>query len=249
VRGFRTIFARELAALFLSPLAWILLGATFLYDAFFFLYALERGTGGEVNGALLYMHEGPFWLLVVILPPLLTMRMISEEARSGMLEFVLTAPVGDASVVVGKALAATTFMALAAAVPQLFGLLVTLLGASPDWGQLAAQWLGAVLVSGLFCALGILSSASSGTPLVAAFLAIVANIVLVFLPLLAPFLARGRLRGLVGWMLEKLSIQEHFRGSFLTGALDSAHVVFFLAWILALLFLSVRRVETKRWLP
>jgi len=248
LRGFRTIFGRELAGLFLSPLAWILLCATFVYDAFFFLYALEQGTGGEVNGALYYMHEGPFWLLVVFLPPLLTMRMISEESRSGMLEFLLTAPVGDASVVAGKALAATAFMALAAAVLPLFGVLVGLLGATPDWGQLVAQWIGAVLVSCLFCSLGIFSSAASGTPLVAAFLAILANIVLVFLPMLAPFLARGRLREPVEWTLDKLAIQAHFRGSFLTGALDSAHVVFFLSWILALLFLSVRVVETKRWL-
>lgn len=248
MRRFRTIYARELAALFLSPLAWILLGACFLYEAFFFLYALERGTAGEVNAALFYLHEGPFWLLVAILPPLVTMRMISEEARSGMLEFLLTAPIGDASVVVGKALAATTFMAAVCTAPLLFGLLVTLLGAAPDWGQLAAQWIGALLVSGLFCSIGILSSASSGTPLVAAFLAILANIVLLFLPLVAPLLARGRLRASLEWVLAKLALQEHFRDSFLTGALDSAHVVFFLAWILALLFLAVRVVETKRWL-
>jgi len=246
VKGITAIYRRELAGLFLAPLAWILLCVTLLYNAFFFLTVLET-SGGDVNIALIYMHQGPFWFLVVFLPPLLTMRMISEESKSGLLEFLLTAPVTDAAVVVGKMLAATTFLALAWSSLPLFAGLVHLLGAPPDWGQVFTEWLGAVLVCALFSSLGLVASAVCGTPLLAAFLAILGNILLMVLPMAAG-LVRGPWRESADWALQKVNVQAHFYGSFLTGAVDSAHLVFFVAWILAALFLAVRLVESKRWI-
>ncbi len=247
MRGFVAVYRRELAGLFLAPLAWILLCLTLLYDSAFFL--LYLGQTGEVNGALTFVLGGgfPFWILCLFVPPLLTMRMISEESRTGILEFLLTSPVGDAAVVAGKALAATTFLGLTWASVFLYGALVQALGGPPDWGQLFTAWLGATLVSALFSAIGLMASALSATPLVAAFLAMLTNLVLVYLPVLG-----SRVRGApaepVRWTIEHLDVLAHFQRSFLTGALDSAHLVFFGAWILAVLFLAVRIVESRRWL-
>ncbi len=248
MKGLAAIYRRELAGLFLAPLAWILLCLTLVYNAFFFVFYLEHQTAGEVNTALALLLGGawPFWFLAMFLPPLLTMRMISEESKSGILEFLLTAPVADAAVVVGKALAATTFLALVWASVLLYGLIVHLLGAPPDWGQLLMQWLGASLVTALFAAIGLVTSALSGTPLIAAFLGMVINFLVVFVPVLGQSV-RGIPREVVTWTLDKVDVMAHFQGSFLTGALDSAHVVFFLAWILALLFLAVRILESRRW--
>jgi len=249
MRGLGTIFRRELAGLFLSPLAWILFCLTLAYNAFFFLHYLRGVTGGEVISALGLLLGGgwPYWFLMMLLPPLLTMRMISEEARNGVLEFLLTAPVGDAAVVGGKALAATAFMALVFAAGPLFGAVTGLLGAPPDWGAVATAWLGSVLVSAVFCALGLVASALSATPLVAAFLATVTSVLWVFLPL-AGRSVRGFSHPVTRWAIEKIDLTAHFQGSFQTGALDSAHVIFFLAWTLAFLFVAVRVVEAKRWL-
>jgi len=247
VRGLGAIWRRELAALFLAPLAWILFCLVQFFEANFFLLALAQN-GGEVNGALgVFLGGGwPFWLLAIFIPPLLTMRMISEESRSGILEFLLTAPVSDAAVVSGKLLAATTFLGLLWGNVFLFGLAVTFLGAPPDWGALAVAWLGATLLGALFSALGLVASALSATPLLAAFLAILVNIALFFLPLLRD-IARGVLGGAPADVLERLDVHAHMQGSFLRGALDSGHVVFFLAWTGAALFVAVRTVESRRW--
>lgn len=246
--GLWTIYRRELAGMFLAPLAWILFCLTLVYNGFFFVSFL-RASGGEVNQALMLVlgQSLTSWFLLAVLPPLITMRMISEESRSGMLEFLLTAPVGDAAVVTGKALAATTFLALVWTCVPVYALLVHLLGAPPDWGVVLVGWLGMVLASGFFVGVGLVASALSSTPALAAFLAIVVDLVLVFLPMV---LYRAALApaGTVHWLLEKVDVVAHVQGSFLSGALDSAHVVFFLAWIAGLLFLAVRLVETRRWL-
>ena len=246
MNGFVAIYRRELAGLFLAPLAWILLCATLLYNGFFFLAALEQ-SGGQVNAALGYLHQGPFWFLAAFLPPLLTMRMISEESRGGLLEYLLTAPVSDTAVILGKLCAATSFMAIAWSSVFVFALLTLILGGTPDWGQLLMQWFGAVLVSGLLSAIGLVCSAISGTPLLAAFLAILANLLLFVVPGAAR-LARGALLEPALWLADRVDIQAHYMGSFWTGALDSAHVLFYLVWTAIAVFLAVRLIESRRWM-
>lgn len=247
MRGLGTIYRRELTGLFLSPLAWVLLCAALIFDAFFFLTILE-GTGGRVDSSLGVMQGGglPFWILLVVLPPLLTMRMISEESRSGMLEFLLTAPVSDGALVLGKALAATSFLAVVHAAVPLYALALQILGAPPDWGLVFTGWVGAVLVSALFVAIGLVSSAASGTPLLAAFLAFVSNIVIVFLPIGLVRL-RDSAPATIDWLMARMGVVANLQGSFQRGVIDSAHGVFFLAWTAALLFLATRVVEARRW--
>lgn len=249
MRGLLAVAERELMGLFLAPLAWILLCLTLFYNAFFFLLYLQQSTGGDVDGALLLLAGGDFsfWILTIVLPPLVTMRMISEESRSGVLEFLLTAPVEDWAVVGGKALAATLFLALVWSCAPLYGLCCSLLGAGPDWGQVLVAWLGTTAVSALFAALGLVASALSSTPLVAATLAIIANLFVVFLPILAHG-ARGLAPELLGGAAQWVDVKAHMQGSFLTGAIDTGHLVFFAAWTFALLFLAVRVVESRRWL-
>jgi len=245
--GLGTIFRRELAALFLAPLAWLLLCLGLVFNGIWMLFFLRQG-GGMITPALeMSLGRGlPFWMLMLALPPLLTMRMISEESRSGMLEYLLTAPVADAAVVVGKALAATAFLAVLWASVPLYGVICAALGAAPDWGQLLASYLGVVLTAGLFASIGIFASAVSGTPLLAAFLALVMNLGVLFIPL-----AGGAVRGFaphtVDWLTRRIDVVHTLQSSFLTGALDTQHLVFFVAWTAAILFAAVRVVEARRW--
>ena len=248
MRGLFVIYRRELAGLFLSPLAWALFFLMVVFNGLVFLHGLERETGGDVDASLGLVLGGglPFWMISALLAPLLTMRMISEESRTGVLEFLLTAPVGDVAVVLGKALAATTFFAILWGTVLLYGVAVQALGAPPDWGILFTSWLGATLVCGLFSSVGLAASALSGTPLIAAFLASVLNLGLFWAAKLGRG-ARGRSE-LVDELLDKIDVTAAYQSSFQTGALDTAHIVFFLAWSAAFLFLAVRLVEARRWL-
>lgn len=245
--GVWTIFRRELAGLFLGPLAWVILCIGLFSSGYFFVLGLAATDGDVMQALSLSLGGGwPFWALLIVVPPLLTMRMVSEEARSGVLEFLLTAPVGDLAVIVGKLLAATFFMALLLSGVLFHGALLTLFGVSPDWGALVLGFVGAVLASGLFCALGLVFSAATQTPLLAAFLAFVANLALLTLPWIADF--RGSPPGgALRVALRQFDVVLHYQGSFLRGVLDTSHVVFFLAWTAFFAFLATRFLEARRW--
>lgn len=242
-----TICRRELAGLFLGPLAWVLLCLTLFLNGFYFVLYLGLSQG-DVDGSLSLALGGSwlYWGVLILVPPLLTMRMISEEARSGSLEFLLTAPVGDLAVVLGKLLAATLFMGILWTSIALYGVLLAALGAAPDWGQLATALLGSVLISAFFCAIGLAASAGTQTPLLAAFLAFVASIAVLTLPIVPDFMGLSR----DGWLastLARCDVIAQFQGAFLRGVLDSAHIVFLLVWTGFFLFLATRLLETRRW--
>ena len=249
--GLWTIYRRELAGLFFGPLAWVLLCLALLVNGYWFTAFLQL-TGGDVSESMSLALGGsiPYWGFMVVVPPLLTMRMISEEARSGMLEFLLTAPVsrrggrarqaagGDhvhGADVVGRACLRRDHRRARHGARG-----------GTDWGPVIGGLFGSGLASALFCALGLVASAGTATPLVAAFLALVLNVGVLSLPLLGDLSGVGPQHWL-RQVLVHLDVVTQFQGSFVIGALDSAHVVFFLAWTAFFVFLATRLLEARRW--
>ena len=236
-----------MAGLFLTPLGWVLFLLALVVNGLYFSTYVQV-TGGDIGASLSLALGGgyPFWVIMVLFPPLLTMRMISEEARSGMLEFLLTAPIRDVSVIVGKALAATSFLALLMSTNLVYALICQGLGATLDWGHIATSLFGTVLVSALFCSIGLVASTLTNTPLIAAFLGVFLNVVMLSMRYL-----EGVLKGFDPLVREslmrKVDVLGHFQGSFVRGALDSADIVFFFGWTGVFLFLATRLLEARRW--
>ena len=244
MHGLWTIYRREISGLFMRPLAWILLCLALWCTGFFFVLSLQDFQG-DVTETMRFSLGGsiPFWFLLIVLPPLLTMRMISEESRGGMLEFLLTAPVSDAAVVVGKFLAATTVMAIVWSAFLVYGILLSSLGAAPDWLPLISGVGGAIMTSALFCSIGILCSALTNTPMLALFFALIFNTFFYFLPRAASLLDNALLERVI----KSVDIHRHFYESFNLGILDTGPITFFLAWTTLFVFIAVRRIEMRRW--
>jgi ABC-2 type transport system permease protein len=244
VKGLVAIYRRELAGLFVTPLAWALLCLTVFVNGWVFR-AYVQEYGGDVDVALRVAFGGSwiFWATLTFLPPLLTMRMLSEEARAGLLEFLLTAPVTDAAVVCGKFLAALTVMAVLWGSMVVYAITVHALGTPPDWAVVLGGLCGMILTSALFCAIGIAWSAVTPTPLLAAFFAFLSSVALLLLPFFRS-LTHSR------WVLatiDRVDVIGHFQRSFLLGVLDTAPVVFLVTWTGVVVFLAVRLVEMRRW--
>ena len=244
MNGFITIFRRELAGLFVAPLAWILLTICLVLTGSLFVGVLQD-YNGDIGAALRFASGGslPYWAVMIFLPPLLTMRMISEESRNGLLEFLLTSPVTDAAVVLGKFFAAWAFMSLFWSSNLIYAGTLHMLGGPPDWPPVIGGYMGAVLVSGLFCAIGLFSSSITSSPTLAAFGAMCGSLVVLILP---------QLVGLLPWTwlheeVAQVDVMSHFHRSFLAGILDTKVLVFFLVATGFFLFLASRAVEAKRW--
>ncbi len=247
IRSTWAVFRRELSGLFLGPLAWALLCLALVVNGFYFTLYLS-GTQGDV-GASLYLSQGGsalFWGMLILLAPLITMRMISEEARTGTLEYLLTAPVSDLAVVLGKLLAATALLVVLWSSSAVYAAMLAAQGTAPDWGPLLTGLLGATLLSGLFSAIGLVASAGTSTPLLAAFLAMVGNVALLSLPLLAGYVKVPRDHWFRA-LLSEVDVIGNVQSSFLMGVLDTRQLVFFLAWTAFFVFLATRLLETRRW--
>ncbi|MEZ5976047.1 MAG: ABC transporter permease [Planctomycetota bacterium] len=261
MKGLITLYRRELASLFYAPMGWLLLVLALLGNGLVF-WAFLAGAQGNVSLALASaMGRGWFfWLFLVFLPPLLCMRLLAEESRTGTLEYLLTAPISDGAVVLAKFLAATTFMVLLWLSVPVYGLILQANGVAPDWGAMTSGFLGTVLLSGLFVSLSMFASSLFQAPLLAAFFGILGSAVWLILPGLLD-LVMAQLRNLLAaqigdwsraeaWLgnaIESMDVLKHFGQSFLPGVFDSAELVFFLTWTGFFLFLAIRSLESRRW--
>jgi len=156
------VFKRELAAYFLSPMSY-LVWAVFLVAAGY-LFATGLRDGGPASMAAAFTSMG---LLLLFVAPLLTMRLIAEELKLGTLEILLTDPVGDATVIVGKYLASVSFFAAMLGPTLSFPAILAALG-EPDPGPVMAGYLGLLLMGALFLAVGVLTSAIATNQIAAA---------------------------------------------------------------------------------
>lgn len=179
-------------------------------------------------------------LLLLVLVPLLTMKLLAEEERQGTLELLLTAPVSPATLVLGKFLAGF----LLALVPLLLTAwypLVLLVVGRPDSAALLGGYLGVILVAAAFTAVGLFASALTDSPLLAAFLGFVFLLVSVFAGIVGAVLP-PELGGLVGWF----SVLLHYE-PMVTGVIDTGDLAFFACFTGALLFLTHRVIDSRRW--
>ncbi len=242
------IAKRELAGYFYSPLAYVI-GALFLcVCGFKFAPPPPFWSGSEAFFILVPYQQASLRSLfemmgvaMTVAAPLLTMRLVSEELRSGTAETLLTAPVTDAQIVLGKFLGVFCFYLLLLVTTLVF-LLFMAIFARPDYGVAAMGYLGMILLGAAFLSVGLFASTISRYQLLCAAVAIV---LLSLMGVLMTPAASG-LTGSMAELAERLNAQTYL-GRFARGLLDVPGVVFFLSITAGFLFLSVKMVESKRW--
>lgn len=216
------IAGRELSAMFRTPVGWVVTALYALLTAVLFaLQTLEPGAPATLR----YFFTPAAWLLLIVAPAL-SMRLFSEEYRSGTIEPLATAPVGPLAIVVGKYLGAVASVG-AMLVPTLaYPAVLALLADGPvDAGAVACGYLGLLLIAMLYLSVGMLISTTTDSQ-VLAFLATLITLVLVMI--LAGPAARYAPAPVLP-VLAELNIQQR-AAVFASGVLESRHAVFFVVW-------------------
>ena len=212
----------------------IFLGLNGYFFGFFNLIA-----GGEASLRFLFGRFMPLVLLFIM--PMLTMRLMSEEFRQGTIESLMTAPISDAAVIVGKFLGTLLFYLFLLATTLLYLIAVASHG-SPDLGALVAGYIGLVLLGALYIAVGLFFSTCTSNQIIAVITSFSA---LAVLAILVDRFA-SHFEGGVRVVLQHVSISHQF-SEFVQGSISLNSVVFFVTSTGFLLFVSVKVLESRRW--
>jgi ABC-2 type transport system permease protein len=235
------IAKRELRAYFNSPVAYVFLGV-FLVSSAVLLFFLFGGVflDGTVTMRRYFMGAPIIFMVFV---PAVTMRLIAEERKTRTLEGLLTLPVRDIDVVIGKFIGALTLIGIGLLFTLIFPLTMSTLvaeGFSFDWGPVMGGYLGLLLLSASFISLGMWTSALTQDQVVGFVLGVILCAVFVFVDWLA-FLVPSSMASLFTY----LSADVHF-DSIARGVIDSRDVVYFLSLTAVGLTLTVRSLDRVR---
>ena len=230
------IFKKELRIYFVSPLAYVFLGAFLLLAGLFFYMGIS--STGEAS---LRVMMSNLTMALLFLLPFLTMRHFAEERRQRTFELMMTAPVPLWAMLLGKWAASFALCLLLLAGTLLFPLLLAYYG-EPDWGIIATSYLGLLLCCGAFVAAGLFASSLTEEPVAAGI-----SGVLILLPFwIAGTSAEMIENEVVREGLRHLSLTSHLE-PFSRGLVDSADVIWFVLFTGTFLFLTWQSVESRRW--
>jgi ABC-type uncharacterized transport system involved in gliding motility auxiliary subunit/ABC-type transport system involved in multi-copper enzyme maturation permease subunit len=243
----RAIAGRELRSLFFSPLAWLLLGLMQFILAWLFLIQVEEFMQLQPQLATLETAPGVTDLVVMplldsaalilmLVTPLISMRLLSDEYRNGTIRLLLSAPVSTTSIVLGKYLALIALLAVVLLMVALMPLSL-LTGAELDLGKLASGLIGLGLMLATYAAIGLYFSSLTSQPAVAA----VSTYGLLLFLRVVNHAGDGQGSGIFDW----LSLSSHY-SPLLSGLLHSSDIVYFLLLPVAALSLAIHRLDGLR---
>jgi ABC-2 type transport system permease protein len=246
---------KEVKGYFASPIAYIVIGfSAILFGWFFitFLYYFERtsmqagiGFGGapesvnvnEIVIAPLLLNVSVILLFTL---PMVTMRSYSEEKRSGTIELLLTAPLTDLQIVVGKFLGSLVLYAAMLAITMVHVGFLFMFG-NPEWRPVATGYLGLLLMGGCFLSLGLFISSLTKNQIVAGMVTFAVFLLFWVINWISTFTGPTAQA-----VFNYLSITGHLN-DFARGVIDTKHLVYYVSFIAFSLFLTVRAVDSERW--
>ena len=248
------IAQKELKSYFASPVAYVVIGFSAILFGWFFinlLYYFDRaslqagsGFGGPQSVNVNEMLISPLFLNVSVILlftlPLITMRTYAEEKRSGTIELLLTSPLTDLQIVMGKFLGGLVLYGAMLAVTLVHMGFLFAFG-NPEWRPIATGYLGLVLMGGCFLSLGLFISSLTRNQIVAGMVTFAVFLLFWVINWIESFTGPT-----MQTVLNYLSITEHLN-DFARGVIDTSHLVYYVSFIAFSLFLTVRSVDSERW--
>lgn len=258
MRKYLALVERELKSYFVSPLAYVVIGFFLAVTGLFFYnvvtwfdrismqammqaqYYRQMPQAMNVNQMAIRPLLSNIAVIGLFLLPGLTMRLFAEEKRQGTIELLLTSPITNWQTALAKFTSAWILFGIMLLLTFIYQLLLFVFG-NPELGPILTGYLGLFLLGGSFLSLGILFSAFTENQIIAFVAALATNLIMLSLGWLASFTGPT-----LGKILTSLSPIEHF-DDFAKGVIDTQHVIFYLSFIFAGLFLTYVTLESSRW--
>ncbi len=231
------IFRKELKSYLTSPMAYIVTAIFLALSGTFFATYLA-GTNYADTSIRGFLEAGQ--ILILLFAAVLTMRLIAEEKKLGTWELLLTVPVRDTEIILGKFFGSLAMLTGMLLLTFYYPILLMVFG-DPDLGPIITSYLGLFLLGSAALAIGIFASSLTSNQIVSA---VVAGGILFTLWFLG--IADNFVPGALGELLSYLSLSRHFP-DFVRGVVDTKAVVYYLSVTAIFLYLAIRSTETDRW--
>ncbi|MFQ5581064.1 MAG: ABC transporter permease [Mariprofundaceae bacterium] len=257
IRNIALIYSRELKSYFNSLTAYVVIVMFLLVTGYFFytllttfsIVSFQAQTDPmlakqyqllNINETVVRPLFGSISIIMLLMTPLLTMRLFSEEKKTGTIELMLTFPVNDIDVILGKYLACFSVLLTMILLTATYPILLVVLG-EPEAKPILTGYLGLILMGAAFISLGIFASSLTENQIVSASV----SFGMLFFFWLISYSVNLVSAGL-GQVLSYLSINEHIE-SLSKGVVDSEDIIYYLCFIAVFLFLTLRSLEANRW--
>ena len=230
-----TIFRREMRSYFNSPVAYIVITLFLLVSGYFFSSTLFINNSADLRSLF-----GIAGFILMLFTPAVTMRLLAEERRAGTIEILVTLPVKDEEIVVGKFLAGFALTAISIVLTFIAYLTIASLG-NADFGAAFGGYLGLILMSGVYVAIGLFTSSLSPNQIIAFIVGFVIIFAFFMLDKILAFLPDA-----LTSFFEYLSIDYHY-GNISRGVIDSGDLIYYFSMIFFFLYLAVKMTHLRKW--
>ena len=254
MRNAFAIAQKELRSYFASPIGYIVVGLFALLYGYFYVtmlsyfvrQSMQMGQFGGGQGAV-NVNQGMIrpllqnvTILILFIMPTVTMRAYAEEKRSGTIELLLTSPLTDFEIIMGKFLGAMALWATMLGVTVIHILLLFAYG-RPEWKPLVTAYLGLLLMGGCFISVGLLISSLTKNQIIAGVTTFTVFLLLWIINWIGSFSGPT-----VNAVTQYLSIVDQY-DDFAKGVIDTSHLIYYLSFISFGLFLTAKSVDSERW--
>lgn len=232
------IFKREFKTYFTSPIGYIVLAMIYgLSGYYFFMYNLAGGSAD-----LSYVFGSVLTFLMLLVLPVLTMRLMSDDKRQKTDQALLTAPVSLTGIVLGKFFAALLLFTIGIAIMLVFAVIVAT-QVTPDWLVVFGNFIGLLLLGAMIIAVGLLISCLTESQFVAALGTFLASLALLMIDSIGSMLSSSTI---VVAVTDFLSVSQRY-STFTSGLMQYDDIIFFVSMTALCLFITVRVLDRKRW--
>lgn len=228
------IFKREVKAYFYSPIAYILIGMFIFISSIFFLQNLF-GQVGDFTGNLSSMM-----FLMIIIVPVLTMRTLAEDRKSGNEVLLITSPVSLTGIIVGKYLAALFVFLVMTVITFIYPLILIAFGSSLT-AQLVGGYLGFILLGAACISVGVFASSLTENQIIAAVISVIGLLTMWVIDFVARFTG-----GIVSKVLNWFSLASRY-DDFGRGVLSLSPIIYYISFSAVFIFLTIRVIDRRRW--
>ena len=232
------VFRRELRSFFTNPIGYVVLAVMYALSGYYFFQHNLSTNSADMTNVFVQLFT-----IVVLTLPFLTMRLFSEEKRQKSDQALFTAPVSLTGIVMGKFLATLLLFVIGLSITLVFGVILAIGKAVPDWTMILGNFLGLALVGGMIITIGLFISALTESQVIAAVATLALSLILLLVDLINVLFTN------FAWLAkatEFISITKRY-ADFALGLIYYDNVFFFLSLQALFLFLTVRVLDKRRW--